>query len=182
MIYRDHKFCITLLWPLFLRSNLWKMSFTFVLNSSAFCFSWPHCLYFTFKLTPNWIFSLHFKLLKVFFKKENKVKIYKIQYYPLKSKYCPELELPWQRFAICLFAYSQVKETFEELYSSNIFKNHLTRVLQIATNRRMTVKYNPPSSCILEISVKGIKLSVQEDYYACDRVRHLLILCMSTVK
>ncbi|XP_070841313.1 C-Jun-amino-terminal kinase-interacting protein 1 isoform X2 [Chaetodon trifascialis] len=40
---------------------------------------------------------------------------------------------------------------------------------KIATNRRMTVKYNPPSSCILEISVKGIKLSVQEDYYACDR-------------
>lgn len=44
-------------------------------------------------------------------------------------------------------------------------------VLQIATNRRMTVKYNPPSSCDLEISVKGIKLSVQEDYYASDRVR-----------
>lgn len=81
-----------------------------------------------------------------------------------------------------MFAYSQVKETFEELYSSNIFKNNLTRVLQIATNRRMTVKYNPPSSCILEISVKGIKLSVQEDYYACDRVRRLLSLCMSTVK
>ncbi|KAJ0056540.1 hypothetical protein NL108_010251 [Boleophthalmus pectinirostris] len=40
---------------------------------------------------------------------------------------------------------------------------------KIATNRRMTVKYNPPSSCILEINVKGIKLSVQEDYYACDR-------------
>ncbi|KAM9408253.1 C-Jun-amino-terminal kinase-interacting protein 1 [Pholidichthys leucotaenia] len=40
---------------------------------------------------------------------------------------------------------------------------------KIATNRRMTVKYNPPSSCLLEISVKGIKLSVQEDYYACDR-------------
>ncbi|KAI3377380.1 hypothetical protein L3Q82_008570, partial [Scortum barcoo] len=40
---------------------------------------------------------------------------------------------------------------------------------KIATNRRMTVKYNPPSSCILEISVKGIKLSVQEDYYATDR-------------
>uniref|UniRef100_A0A3B4WN19 Mitogen-activated protein kinase 8 interacting protein 1 n=1 Tax=Seriola lalandi dorsalis TaxID=1841481 RepID=A0A3B4WN19_SERLL len=30
---------------------------------------------------------------------------------------------------------------------------------KIATNRRMTVKYNPPSSCILEISVKGIKLA-----------------------
>lgn len=42
---------------------------------------------------------------------------------------------------------------------------------QIATNRRMTVKYNPPSSCILEISVKGVKLSVQEEYYASDRVR-----------
>nr|XP_020464470.1 C-Jun-amino-terminal kinase-interacting protein 1 isoform X1 [Monopterus albus] len=40
---------------------------------------------------------------------------------------------------------------------------------KIATNRRMTVKYNPPSSCILEISVKGIKLAVQENYYACDR-------------
>ncbi|XP_053721027.1 C-Jun-amino-terminal kinase-interacting protein 1 isoform X2 [Synchiropus splendidus] len=40
---------------------------------------------------------------------------------------------------------------------------------KIATNRRMTVKYNPPSSCILEISVKGIKLEVQEDYYTCDR-------------
>lgn len=52
-----------------------------------------------------------------------------------------------------------------------------TFIFQIATNRRMTVKYNPPSSCILEISVKGIKLTVQEDYYACDRVRLLLCLC-----
>lgn len=42
---------------------------------------------------------------------------------------------------------------------------------QIATNRRMTVKYNPPSSCILEIGVKGIKLSVQEEYFASDGVR-----------
>uniref|UniRef100_A0A3B4UT64 Mitogen-activated protein kinase 8 interacting protein 1 n=1 Tax=Seriola dumerili TaxID=41447 RepID=A0A3B4UT64_SERDU len=33
---------------------------------------------------------------------------------------------------------------------------------KIATNRRMTVKYNPPSSCILEISVKGIKLASNE--------------------
>ncbi|XP_017269776.1 C-Jun-amino-terminal kinase-interacting protein 1 isoform X2 [Kryptolebias marmoratus] len=40
---------------------------------------------------------------------------------------------------------------------------------KIATNRRMTVKYNPPSFCILEISVKGIKLAVQEDYYTSDR-------------
>nr|XP_061830787.1 C-Jun-amino-terminal kinase-interacting protein 1-like isoform X1 [Nerophis lumbriciformis] len=39
---------------------------------------------------------------------------------------------------------------------------------KIATNRRMTVKHNPPSSSILEISVKGIKLAVEEDYYTCD--------------
>lgn len=40
---------------------------------------------------------------------------------------------------------------------------------KIATNRRMTVKYNPPSSCVLEISVKGIKLLVQEDYYTFNQ-------------
>ncbi|KAJ8247804.1 hypothetical protein GJAV_G00250710 [Gymnothorax javanicus] len=34
---------------------------------------------------------------------------------------------------------------------------------KIATNRRMTVQYNPPSFCILEISMKGIKI-VQDDY------------------
>uniref|UniRef100_A0A3B5LWT9 Uncharacterized protein n=1 Tax=Xiphophorus couchianus TaxID=32473 RepID=A0A3B5LWT9_9TELE len=37
---------------------------------------------------------------------------------------------------------------------------------KIANNRRMTVKFNPPSFCVLEISVKGIKLAVQEDYYS----------------
>ncbi|XP_071237283.1 C-Jun-amino-terminal kinase-interacting protein 1-like isoform X1 [Salvelinus alpinus] len=40
---------------------------------------------------------------------------------------------------------------------------------KIATNRRMTVQYNPPSSCILEINVKGVKLLVQDDYHASDR-------------
>lgn len=55
-------------------------------------------------------------------------------------------------------------------------------IFQIATNRRMTVKYNPPSSCILEISVKGIKLSVQEDYYSCDGVRLLLFLRLMKAK
>ncbi|XP_012686116.1 C-Jun-amino-terminal kinase-interacting protein 1 isoform X2 [Clupea harengus] len=39
---------------------------------------------------------------------------------------------------------------------------------KIATNRRMTVQYNPPSSCILEINVKGVKLVVQEDYGAYE--------------
>ncbi|KAJ3593925.1 hypothetical protein NHX12_006258 [Muraenolepis orangiensis] len=39
---------------------------------------------------------------------------------------------------------------------------------KIATNRKMTVQYNPPSSCVLEIDVKGIKLVVQDDYYACE--------------
>uniref|UniRef100_A0A3B3V611 Mitogen-activated protein kinase 8 interacting protein 1 n=1 Tax=Poecilia latipinna TaxID=48699 RepID=A0A3B3V611_9TELE len=37
---------------------------------------------------------------------------------------------------------------------------------KIANNRRMTVKFNPPSFCVLEINVKGIKLAVQEDYYS----------------
>uniref|UniRef100_A0A3B4HDE1 Mitogen-activated protein kinase 8 interacting protein 1 n=1 Tax=Pundamilia nyererei TaxID=303518 RepID=A0A3B4HDE1_9CICH len=48
---------------------------------------------------------------------------------------------------------------------------------KIATNRRMTVKYNPPSSCILEISVKGIKLSVQEDYYQAKKRKEKSIKC-----
>ncbi|XP_063044329.1 C-Jun-amino-terminal kinase-interacting protein 1 [Engraulis encrasicolus] len=39
---------------------------------------------------------------------------------------------------------------------------------KIATNRKMTVTYNPPSSCILEINVKGIKLLVQDEYGAYD--------------
>lgn len=64
----------------------------------------------------------------------------------------------------------------------NIEESSFPFVFQIATNRRMTVKYNPPSSCILEISVKGIKLAVQEDYYACDRVRLLLPLDLSNLK
>ncbi|MEQ2162568.1 hypothetical protein GOODEAATRI_021122, partial [Goodea atripinnis] len=54
--------------------------------------------------------------------------------------------------------------------------------IEIANNRQMTVKFNPPSFCILEISVKGIKLAVQEDYYACDRVRLSLNLCSTNVK
>lgn len=33
------------------------------------------------------------------------------------------------------------------------------------------MQYNPPSSCILEINMKGVKLLVQDDYYAYDRVR-----------
>uniref|UniRef100_A0A4W5P5B7 Mitogen-activated protein kinase 8 interacting protein 1 n=1 Tax=Hucho hucho TaxID=62062 RepID=A0A4W5P5B7_9TELE len=37
---------------------------------------------------------------------------------------------------------------------------------KIATNRRMTVQYNPPSSCILEINMKGVNLLVQDDYYS----------------
>uniref|UniRef100_A0A4W4E6U0 Mitogen-activated protein kinase 8 interacting protein 1 n=1 Tax=Electrophorus electricus TaxID=8005 RepID=A0A4W4E6U0_ELEEL len=35
---------------------------------------------------------------------------------------------------------------------------------KIATNRRMTLQYNPPPSCILEINMKGVKLVVQDDY------------------
>uniref|UniRef100_A0A671K282 C-Jun-amino-terminal kinase-interacting protein 1-like n=1 Tax=Sinocyclocheilus anshuiensis TaxID=1608454 RepID=A0A671K282_9TELE len=35
---------------------------------------------------------------------------------------------------------------------------------KIAMNRRPTVLYNPPSSCVLEINVKGLKLTVQDDF------------------
>ncbi|XP_061101778.1 C-Jun-amino-terminal kinase-interacting protein 1-like [Conger conger] len=40
---------------------------------------------------------------------------------------------------------------------------------KIATNRRMTVQFNPPSSCILEISMKGVKLAVQDEYSSFSR-------------
>lgn len=35
--------------------------------------------------------------------------------------------------------------------------------LQIATTRRLTVHFNPPSSCVLEISVRGVKIAVKAD-------------------
>lgn len=34
---------------------------------------------------------------------------------------------------------------------------------QIATTRRLTVHFNPPSSCVLEISVRGVKIAVKAD-------------------
>lgn len=34
---------------------------------------------------------------------------------------------------------------------------------QIATTRRLTVHFNPPSSCILEISVRGVKICVRAE-------------------
>ncbi|KAG5848888.1 hypothetical protein ANANG_G00104230 [Anguilla anguilla] len=40
---------------------------------------------------------------------------------------------------------------------------------KIATNRRMTVQFNPPSSCILEINMKGVKLVVQDEYSSFSR-------------
>ncbi|XP_068594688.1 C-Jun-amino-terminal kinase-interacting protein 1 [Brachionichthys hirsutus] len=40
---------------------------------------------------------------------------------------------------------------------------------KVATDRRTSVGSNPPSSCLLEVSVKGIRLAVQEDYFAFDR-------------
>uniref|UniRef100_A0A8C5NME4 Mitogen-activated protein kinase 8 interacting protein 1 n=1 Tax=Junco hyemalis TaxID=40217 RepID=A0A8C5NME4_JUNHY len=47
--------------------------------------------------------------------------------------------------------------------------HHCSRVpllclsLQIATTRRLTVHFNPPSSCVLEISVRGVKIAVKAD-------------------
>uniref|UniRef100_A0A8B9TGT0 Mitogen-activated protein kinase 8 interacting protein 1 n=1 Tax=Anas platyrhynchos TaxID=8839 RepID=A0A8B9TGT0_ANAPL len=34
---------------------------------------------------------------------------------------------------------------------------------KIATTRRLTVHFNPPSSCVLEISVRGVKIAVKSD-------------------
>ncbi|XP_072322332.1 C-Jun-amino-terminal kinase-interacting protein 1 isoform X2 [Scyliorhinus torazame] len=34
---------------------------------------------------------------------------------------------------------------------------------KIATTRRLTVQFNPPSSCVLEISMRGIKIAIQLD-------------------
>ncbi|XP_028812686.1 C-Jun-amino-terminal kinase-interacting protein 1 isoform X1 [Denticeps clupeoides] len=39
---------------------------------------------------------------------------------------------------------------------------------KIATSRRMTLQYNPPSTCFLEINMKGVKLE-QEDYGIYDQ-------------
>ncbi|MBN3285878.1 JIP1 protein, partial [Polyodon spathula] len=48
---------------------------------------------------------------------------------------------------------------------------------KIATNRRATVQFNPTSSCILEINVKGIKIVVQpDDYSEYERCSHFFQL------
>lgn len=35
--------------------------------------------------------------------------------------------------------------------------------VQIATTRRLTVHFNPPSSCVLEINMRGVKIAVKSD-------------------
>ncbi|XP_048042096.1 C-Jun-amino-terminal kinase-interacting protein 1 [Megalobrama amblycephala] len=47
---------------------------------------------------------------------------------------------------------------------------------KIAMNRRLTVHYNPPSSCILEINVKGLKLTVQDDFDMSSQYSHFFHL------
>ncbi|XP_016391190.1 C-Jun-amino-terminal kinase-interacting protein 1-like [Sinocyclocheilus rhinocerous] len=47
---------------------------------------------------------------------------------------------------------------------------------KIAMNRRLTVFYNPPSSCVLEISVKGLKLTVQDDFDLSSQYSHFFHL------
>ncbi|XP_043100777.1 C-Jun-amino-terminal kinase-interacting protein 1 [Puntigrus tetrazona] len=47
---------------------------------------------------------------------------------------------------------------------------------KIAMNRRLTVHYNPPSSCVLEINVKGLKLTVQEEYDTSSQYSHFFHL------
>ncbi|XP_016346166.1 C-Jun-amino-terminal kinase-interacting protein 1 [Sinocyclocheilus anshuiensis] len=47
---------------------------------------------------------------------------------------------------------------------------------KIAMNRRLTVLYNPPSSCVLEINVKGLKLTVQDDFDLSSQYSHFFHL------
>ncbi|XP_059374275.1 C-Jun-amino-terminal kinase-interacting protein 1 [Carassius carassius] len=47
---------------------------------------------------------------------------------------------------------------------------------KIAMNRRLTVLYNPPSSCVLEINVKGLKLTVQDDFSMSSQYSHFFHL------
>uniref|UniRef100_A0A9J8ANA7 Mitogen-activated protein kinase 8 interacting protein 1 n=1 Tax=Cyprinus carpio carpio TaxID=630221 RepID=A0A9J8ANA7_CYPCA len=47
---------------------------------------------------------------------------------------------------------------------------------KIAMSRRLTVLYNPPSSCVLEISVKGLKLTVEDDFQTSSQFSHFFHL------
>ncbi|RXN23819.1 C-Jun-amino-terminal kinase-interacting 1-like protein [Labeo rohita] len=47
---------------------------------------------------------------------------------------------------------------------------------KIAMNRRLTVHYNPPSTCVLEINVKGLKLTVQDDFDMSSQYSHFFHL------
>ncbi|KPP66702.1 c-Jun-amino-terminal kinase-interacting protein 1-like, partial [Scleropages formosus] len=42
-----------------------------------------------------------------------------------------------------------------------------------------SVQFNPPSTCILEINLKGVKIVVQDDYSALDRVSNPLLLSLT---
>nr|XP_055073666.1 C-Jun-amino-terminal kinase-interacting protein 1 [Misgurnus anguillicaudatus] len=47
---------------------------------------------------------------------------------------------------------------------------------KIAVNRRLTLHYNPPSTCSLEVSVKGLKLTVHEDFKSSGQYSHFFHL------
>ena len=41
---------------------------------------------------------------------------------------------------------------------------------QIATNRRLQMHYSPPSMCVVEINMRGVKIIVQDDCRSSERV------------
>lgn len=47
---------------------------------------------------------------------------------------------------------------------------------KIAVNRRLTLHYNPPSSCSLEVSVKGLKLTVHHHFQSDAQYSHFFHL------
>lgn len=53
--------------------------------------------------------------------------------------------------------------TWRQCCDSGTAPNLTLSLMQIATTRRLTVHFNPPSSCVLEISVRGVKIGVKAD-------------------
>ncbi|KAI7814097.1 C-Jun-amino-terminal kinase-interacting protein 1 [Triplophysa rosa] len=47
---------------------------------------------------------------------------------------------------------------------------------KIAVNRRLTLHYNPPSSCSLEVSVKGLKLTAHDHFQSGSQYSHFFHL------
>lgn len=78
---------------------MWILNITFSLNPNimsllTFNITFIFHICFSFKLIPNVFF------FTVLLTEKKKISMYKIQYYYLKMKCCPESEQPWWRFAL----------------------------------------------------------------------------------